>query len=211
MAKYRIGYVDESVDEFKKFERMLRDDFELVQYKVVKELPLPDLIDQIYDSKVDLLLIDFLMVDSGLVTFNGDDVAREYEKIMPRFPMIIFTNQEAQAFPDVDDPTMIYSKNQTNVPHFTAILTRSIQNYQNILKRHTDIINALIEKGEKEGLSAEEKHTLLSTQLDLKNFDKRSVEVPYQLLNEKTIDDISKTRKDAEEYLKSLIEKNNEG
>ena len=208
MTRYRIGYVDENQDEFKKFERALRDNFELVPYKIEKGLPLSELMDRIYQSGVDMLLIDFLMVDSGLVTFNGDDVAREYEKIKPRFPMLIFTNEEKQAFPQVDDPTMIYTKNQTDMTHFAAILTRSIENYQNQIQKHKDTLNNLLEKGEKQGLTAEERHTVLSTQLDLKNYDKRSVEVPFQLLDEKKLDDISKTRKEAEEYLKSLLDKN---
>lgn len=208
MTKYRIGYVDENPDEFKKFERALRNDFEMVQFKIEKELPLSELIDRIYQSGVDMLLIDFLMVDSGLVTFNGDEVAREYEKIKPRFPMIIFTNEENQAFPQVDDPKIIYNKSQSNMEHFVAILTRSIENYKNQIQKQKDTLNALLEKGDKQGLSADEKHIVLSTQLDLQNYDKRSVEVPFQLLNEKQLEDLSKTTKEAEEYLKSLIDKN---
>lgn len=62
------------------------------------------------------------------------------------------------------------------------------------------------------GLTVEEKHILIQNQIELINLDKRSNEVPFQLLDEKKLDNLSKTTKDAEEFLDSLLnQKKNDG
>ena len=207
--KYKIGYIDEDQAQFKKYERELREHFDVVGYNITQGLPLVDLIDQVYQSDIDLLMVDYLMVDKGILTYNGDEVARAYEEIKPRFPIIIFTNLETQAFPHVDNPNMIYDKGEVtkNTKHFVEKITKTIQFYKNFIGKRKNLIRELIGKGEKEGLSADEKHTLLEAQLELNNLDKRSNEVPLQLLDEKKVDTLSKTTKEAQEFLESLINK----
>lgn len=208
--KYRIGYIDENPKEVAKYHRDLRDYFDVVGYNIPQGLPLVDLIDQVYQSDIDLLMVDYLMVDKGILIYNGDEVARAYEEIKPRFPIIIFTNEENQAFPHVDNPNMIYDKGDVtkNTKHFVEKITKTIQLYKNFISKRKDLIKELIQKGEKDGLKADEKHTLLEAQLELNNLDKRSNEVPLQLLDEKKVDNLSKTTREAEEFLESLIKKN---
>jgi len=207
--KYKIGYIDEDQTQFKKYERDLREYFDVVGYDIKQGLPLDDLINQVYQSDIDLLMVDYFLVDKGILTYNGDVVARAYEEIKPRFPIIIFTNLETQAFPHVDNPNMIYDKGEVtkNTKHFVEKITKTIQFYKNFIGKRKDLIRELIGKGEKEGLSADEKHTLLEAQLELNNLDKRSNEVPLQLLDEKKVDNLSKTTKEAQEFLESLINK----
>ena len=147
------------------------------------------------------------MVNKGVLTYNGDEVARTYEEIKPRFPVVIFTNEETQAFPHVDNVNNIYDKAdvKNDVKHFAEKITKTIELYKNYVSKRKDLINQLIEKGGSEGLTAAEKHTLIQTQQELLSLDKRSTEVPMQLLDEKKIDSLSKTTKEAEEFLKSLI------
>ena len=208
--KYKIGYIDEDPRQVGKYERDLRDYFDVVGYDIPKGLPLEDLINQVYQSDIDLLMIDYLMVDKGVLTYNGDAVARAFEEIKPRFPVIIFTHEENQAFPDVDNPFNICDKAEVkdNIVKFVSKLTKLIEQYKGFISKRKTLINKLLDKGEKEGLSAEEKHELLEAQLELNNLDKRSTEVPLQLLTDKKLEDISKTTKEAEAFLESLIKKN---
>jgi len=207
--KYKVGYIDEDPSQFKKYERELREYFDVVGYDITRGLTLDALIDQVYKSDIDLLMVDYLMVNQGILTYNGDEVARAYAEIKPRFPVIIFTNEEAQAFPHVDDPNSIYDKAEVkdNLKHFSEKVIKTIQHYQNYVTKRKDIIGTLLEKGEKEGLSAEETHSLIEAQQELSMLDKRSNEVPLQLLEQKKIDDLSRTTKEAEEFLESLIKK----
>ena len=208
--KYRIGYIDEDQTQFKKYERDLREYFDVVGYDIKQGLPLDDLINQVYQSDIDLLMVDYLMVDKGILTYNGDVVARTYEEIKPKFPIIIFTNEENQAFPHVDNPFNICDKAEVKdeTQKFVTKLTKLIEQYKGFVSKRKDLINKLLDKGETEGLNSEEKHELLQAQSELNNLDKRSAEVPLQLLTDKKLEDISKTTKDAEAFLESLIKKN---
>lgn len=208
--KYKVGYIDEDLKQVERYERKLRDHFDIVGYNIESELPLAELIKQVYNSDIDLLLVDYLMVDKGVLTYNGDEVVRVFEEIKPRFPILIFTNEEGQAFPQVDNPNIIIEKSiiKDNLDRFIQIVEKNITVYKKYIQKRKTIINTLIEKGEKTGISANEKNSLLEAQLELKNLDKWSNEVPYQLLNEKKLEDLSKTRKEAEGYLELLIKNN---
>lgn len=208
--KYRIGYIDEDQNQFKKYERDLREYFDVIGYEINQGLSLDDLINQVYQSDIDLLMVDYLMVDKNILVYNGDEVARAYEEIKPRFPVIIFTNEENQAFPHVDNPFNICDKAEVkdDINKFASKLTKLIEQYKTFIAKRKDLINKHLDKAEKEGLNPEEKHELLEAQLELNNLDKRSTEVPLQLLTDKKLEDISKTTKEAEEFLESLIKKN---
>ncbi|GCC52890.1 hypothetical protein SanaruYs_31300 [Chryseotalea sanaruensis] len=207
--KYKIGYIDENSLEVAKYEKDLRAYFDVIGYDIKKGLPLLDLINQVYQSDIDLLMIDYLLVDKGVLTYNGDEVARTFEEIKPRFPMIIFTHEQSQALPHVDNPFIICDKAEVkdNAGKFASKLTKLIEQYKTYISKRKNLINELLDKGESEGLKADEKHELLDAQLELNNLDKRSTEVPLQLLTDKKLEDLSKTTKEAEAFLESLIKK----
>lgn len=207
--KYKIGYIDENSAQVVKYERDLRKHFEVIGFDIKQGLELNDLLKQVYDSDIDLLMVDYLMADNGMLTYNGDEVAREYEEIKPRFPVIIFTNEETQAFPHVDNPNIIYDKSlvKNDLNYFVEILNKNILSYKNYIEKRKNIINDLLLKGENEGLSSDEKHILLQTQTELINLDKWSNEVPFQLLDDNRLENLSKTTREAEEFLKSILKK----
>lgn len=210
--KYKIGYIDEDPTQVAKYERKLRDHFKVVTYNIQKGIEVNDLLMQVYNSDIDLLMIDYLMVDKGILTFNGDEVARQYEEIKPRFPVIIFTNEEAQAFPHVDNPNIIYDKSlvTSDLNRLVEILNKNIIAYKTYIEKRQDTIGNLLLKGESdEGLSPEEKHVLLQSQIELINLDKKSNEVPFQLLDEKKLENLSRTTKEAEKFLESLLKQKN--
>lgn len=206
MMRYKIGYIDEDPDQVLKYQRELRREFDVIGYDIPRGLSLEALLKQVYSSDIELLLIDYLMVDKGILTYNGDVVAREFEKIKPRFPILIFTNRQDDAFPAVDNPNIIYEKEEVkNLHHFSKILKKNIESYKKYVSEKKEILNELILKGQKSPLSAKEKHKLLETQLELKSLDKWSVEVPFQLLDLNKMEDLTKTTRDAEDFLNSLL------
>lgn len=204
---YKIGYVDEDPKQVSKFERKLRSSFSLIGYDIPKGLPRQELVEQIYNSDIDLLMVDYLMCDKGYLPYNGDEVVREFEKIKPRFPVIVFTHLESEAFPMVDNPNIIYDKGKAldDIEHFSKILLKNIEIYKNFISQRKNRIESLISKREAEGLSASEKEELFSNQLDLNNLDQKTKEVPTYLINDLKLDKLSDITKEAEELLKSLI------
>ena len=209
--RYKIGYVDEDPAQVARYKIKLSDHFDVIGYDIQKGMPLLELVKMVYTSDIDLLMVDFLMVERGILTYNGDEVVKLFEEIKPRFPIIIFTNYEGQAFSQVDNPNIIYDKSilKEDLGHFVEIIKKNIKIYKDYIQKRKDAINKLVEKAESERLSGSEKNALLENQLELKNLDKWSNEVPYQLLmDEKKFNDLSKTRKEAEAFLESLIKKN---
>jgi hypothetical protein len=203
---YKIGYVDEDLDQVKKFERKLRSSFSLIGYDIPKGLPLEELVEQIYNSDIDLLMVDYLMCDKGHLSYNGDEVVREFLKIKPQFPVIVFTHRESEAFPMVDNPNIIYDKGKAleDIGHFSKVLLKNIDINKRFISERKDRIQELIIKREKSGLSSFEKEELFTKQLDLNNLDQKIKEAPTYLINDLKLDKLSDATNEAEELLNLL-------
>lgn len=208
---YKIGYVDEDSAQVKIFTTALKEhNIEILGYDIHQGMSEDEILNLVYDSDIDLVMIDYYLKDKGVLTFNGDELERRFKEIKPRFPIIIFTSNENDAFDDVDDPNIIYNKDmvleESKIEKFVQTLSKNIDNYHNYINKRKELIRELLEKGKEEGLSASEKDLLLSAQIELGALDKKAKkEVPLQLLSIEKLDDISKVKKEAEEFLKSLI------
>lgn len=210
MQMYKIGYVDETDQEVKRITRKLESDFTVVSYDIPRGLSKDDLIDQIYKSDVDLLLVDYLLKDKGVLIYNGDEVVREYEKIKPRFPVIIFTNNENDAFPQVDNVNIIYNKdvlaNGDKLSWFIEVLKRNILYYQQFIATRKARIGRLIEARQQRELTPLEKEELFNLQLDLNKLDERNnQELPNHLLSDRNLDQLTEVTQDAEKLLQTLL------
>ena len=88
------------------------------------------------------------------------------------------------------------------------MLEKSILQYRNHIEKKKNLISELLQKGEKEGLDSSEQDSLISLQRELGDLDKtKKKEIPEKLISFEKLDDLSKTRKEAEAFLQSLIEK----
>ncbi len=211
--RYNIGYIDEDDNQVRIFTRALKDfSIDITGYNIHKGMTVKQILDQVYDSEIDLLMIDFYLKDKGVLTFNGDELARQFREVKSRFPMIIFTSNENDAFDDVDDPNIIYNKDMIledgKTERFAQTLIKNIENYSLFREKRKKVISTLLEKGEAEGLSATDKDLLITAQDELINLDKtKKHEIPKHLISENKLEELSKTKKDAEAFLQSLIEK----
>ena len=218
--KYRIGYVDEDINQVKKYQRRFKKlGFEVVGYDFEKEMTLQELMNQLYNSDIDLLMIDYKLDESNKVTFNGEAVANEIYENKPLFPHIIFTNKKDDAEPHVEDWKIIFDKDEIfneveedkeKVNHFITTLERSIEQYRKHIQKRKDEISNLLKKGKEHGLNPKEEDTLISLQRELRDLDKsQKKEIPEKLISFEKLEDLSQTRKEAEQFLLSLIAKNN--
>ncbi|RBQ02826.1 hypothetical protein [Pedobacter miscanthi] len=204
--KYKIGYVDEDPDQVLLYQMDLRDNFDVIGYNITKHMPISELIDQIYSSDIDMLMIDYFLVDNNVLLYNGDEVARKFREIKPQFPMIIFTNEQADAFPNVEIPNIIYDKVEANenLKHFEDILVKNIVDYKNLIGRNKVVLQNLINKGEEKGLNSEEKHRLIEAQLELYRLDKRTNEIPIHLYDITKFEKLEAAKTEALKYVESL-------
>lgn len=206
--KYKIGYVDEDPIQVKKYQRLLGNKFDVQGYEIPRGLSKKKLLDQIYNSEIDLLLVDYLMTERGQLTYNGDVIARDFEKMKPRFPILIFTSHADDAFPAVDNPNIMYEKaNASKMDHFAEILIKNIKVYRKFITEKKKNIDTLISKSRKKKLNAKETQDLFNEQIELQMLDKQSGEAPFQLLHPENINALSKTADKAEAFIKSLTKK----
>lgn len=217
-TKYKIGYIDEDPSQVKLYRRKLRDfGFDVIGYDFHKGMSLEELMNQVYNSDIDLLMIDFRLNETNIIPFNGDEIGRYMYENRPLFPHIIFTNKVDQAEPDVDDLKIIFDKeivfpgdngnDNLNTIHFVDMLKKSIEQYRMHINKRKEIISNLLEKEKREELSALEKNALLKAQRDLLSLDSvRVSEIPERLVSINNLDQITKARKDAEAYIRSILE-----
>jgi hypothetical protein len=216
--KYRIGYVDENEEQVKLYRRKLKEyDFEVVGYKFEIGMSPEMLMEQIFKSDIDLLMIDFKLNESNIVSFNGEVIENFIYDKKPLFPHIIFTNKVDQAEPFVEDWKIIFDKDdiflddeddKTGVERFVTMLKKSIEQYKNHINSKKKILSDLLEKSKIEELSAIDKNNILAVQEELNILDKtKPSEVPKQLLLNENIESINNLRMEAEEFLQSLIQK----
>lgn len=214
-AKYTIGYIDEDDTQVKTYRRKLKKHgFDVIGYEFEKGMTLKDLMKQVYLSDIDLLMIDYKLNDTNVVSFNGEEVEREIYETKPKFPHIVFTNKVDQAEPFIEDWKIIFDKevvfgDDERIERFVTILEKSIEQYRNYVFKKKQQIAALLEKESESGLNAREKDALLLAQEELYIMDKSKIrEVPKQIISFDKLEELSKTRKEAEFFLKMLIEKN---
>ncbi|MES2701889.1 MAG: hypothetical protein V4649_04575 [Bacteroidota bacterium] len=212
--KYKIGYIDEDKKQFNRIERKLRPFFDVAGYNVQDGPSIDKLLKEIYDSDIDLLMVDYLMKDSGIVAFNGDEVVRRYETIKPRFPAIIFTNEEDSAFPHVDNPNIIYDKKEIDqdLNHFARVIEKNIKFYVDFVQNKKNDLEQLLEKQSTSRLTPHEKNQLIETQIELNSLDTwKKPEAPFQLLAPESEEALVALRKEAEDLLQSIIKDTQNG
>lgn len=216
--QYRIGYIDEDVKQVKKYQRRFRDfKIEVIGYNFYKGMSLEELMSQVYESQIDLLMIDYKLRETNLVAFNGEAVESEFYDKKPLFPYIIFTNKVDQAEPFVEDWSRIFDKDEIfneeeedkeKIQHFITTLIKKIEQYRNHISRKKNEISSLLEKSKVKKLTQEEKHNILKLQKDLKVLDSSyQIEVPEYLLLQQNLSEIEDLKDDAEGFLRELIEK----
>lgn len=218
-TKYKIGYIDEDVQQVKKYQRRFRNyDIEIIGYDFYQGMSLEELMNQVYESDIALLMIDYKLRETNKVSFNGEAVESEFYDKRPLFPYIIFTNKVEQAEPFVEDWGRIFDKDEIfndegdegkeRIQRFITTLIKKIEQYRGHIKRKKDDISKLLEKGKFQKLTQIEKHSLLKLQKDLKGLDSSyKMEVPEYLLLPKNLSEIEDLKKEAEDFLKNLIEK----
>ncbi len=209
-----VGYIDEDINQVKIFTRALKEyGIYVIGYDIHRGMTVENILALVYNSDIDLLMIDFYLKDKGILTFNGDELARRFEEVKPRFPMIIFTSNENDAFDEVDDPNIIYNKDMVlengKVERFSQTLFKNVENYSSYIQKRKSQIAELLSKEEKEGLDYSEQNSLITLQRELGDLDKtENKEIPEKLISFEKLDNLSKTRKEAEEFLQSLIDRN---
>ena len=170
---YIVGYLDEEEQWRLTARNGLLPDFKVVVLDLVKT---PDQIwDVVREKKLDALIVDFRLFESGEVTYNGNDIIQEVQRHNLHFPLFIMTSYENDAFSQCEDVLIIRDKNmfqnEGELARFKQTLKSHIDSYY---KKEEACRKRLLELNELETLTQplkEEKYKieLYLSELDLDN------------------------------------------
>lgn len=171
--KYRVGYVEDDPFELRRFQQFADNDFEVIAYDLNENTSLESLFRKVIESGVSALVIDYDLKDKEFVRFNGEEVVDKINEELHNFPVIILTAYEDDALDAVEDPNIVYDKERMRDEKQTLLkrIRIKIENYHKKLEESEAELLKLIEKNDKEGLSAWEEDRMI----ELDNFLEKSV------------------------------------
>lgn len=105
---YIVGYLDEEEQWRLTARNGLMPDFKVAVLDLVQE---PDQIwPVIIEKKLNALIVDFRLFESGEVTYTGNDIIKAVQRHNLHFPLFIMTSYENDAFSQCEDVLIIRDK-----------------------------------------------------------------------------------------------------
>ena len=166
---YKIGYVDEDEGQRSSFYHYLKYDFEVVLFEITQETKVELLVDEIFNSRLDILVLDFLLDETGLVDFNADQLVDPIQERNLYYPLVVLTSHEPDAFDNLANANLVNGKEEmlgSKVEIFKQKLNKIASTYQNKISETEAELTKLEQKRTKEGLEPDEE----SIYVDLNHF-----------------------------------------
>jgi hypothetical protein len=173
---YRIGYIDEDKGWKNTFRQSLKDDFEIILFDIKEGSTVETLVAEIFDAKVDMLVLDFRLDETGLVEFNADALVDKILETNLYFPLIILTSHEIDALNHLSNANLVNGKDMLEgdnpkVDILKQKIIKLVVDYNTRVTESTEKLKQLEDKRVKEGLQPGEEDTYL----ELNNFfDKKA-------------------------------------
>ena len=169
-TNYTVGYLDEEEDWQIIIRDRLKNDFKILI------LDLPSNPEQIWDivleKKIDALIVDFCLFESGSVSYSGNDIINAIQRHNIHFPLFIMTSYEHNAFSQCEDVLIIRDKgmfqNEESLKRFKLTLKRHLDNYyqkENLFRQR------LLELNKKNMLNKQEDEEKFKIELYLAELD----------------------------------------
>jgi DNA-binding NarL/FixJ family response regulator len=161
--RYKVGYLDEDEIWMALVRKKLSSDFDI--YLIDIPITLEGIWDYIQNKKLDALVVDFQLFDSGKVAFDGNDVVQAITAHNQHFPIIVLTAHENRALDELDNVLIIKGKRMINdsneLPNFIKMLNALIKSYKTKL---ADSQQTVLELQKKDVLNEHEESILFNAQ-----------------------------------------------
>lgn len=169
-TNYIVGYLDEEEDWQIIISNRLNDEFKVLV------LDLPSKPEQIWDivleKKIDALIVDFCLFESGLVSYTGNDIINAIQRHNIHFPLFIMTSYEHNAFSQCEDVLIIRDKgifqNPESIKQFKLTLKRRLDAYY---KKEDSFRQRLLELNKKKTLNPQDQEEKFKIELYLSELD----------------------------------------
>jgi hypothetical protein len=165
MRKYTIGYVDESDEDVRLFQRFADEDFEIKEFTPIPNLE--ELVSDILGSNIDALIVDYdLKEESPEIGYYGEAIIEKILSIKDGFPVFIFTShdEEGEVTEQSSDVDIVIDKEDMSNNNKTKLLRRirqKIDNYYKQIKNKEKRLFELLKKKNEDTLTDEEEDELI--------------------------------------------------
>lgn len=124
---YKIGYIDEEEPQRNSFYQFLKDDFEIKLFEIIEDTEPENLVQHVFNSALDILVLDFRLDESGLVNFNADCIIELIQERNLYYPLVVLTSHELDALDHIKNANLINGK--------TEMLGEKVDVFKQKLKR----------------------------------------------------------------------------
>lgn len=209
--KFKVGYVDEDAGWQNTFRQYLKEDFEIVQFPIKEHVTIEELLGKIEKSKLDLIVIDYELVTTGYVDFNGDDLAEMILAKYKHFPVLILTSHEDEALDGISYPNIVNGKDmlEDEAPKVQVIIKKInslIELYNQKIYDSKSIIKELADKRNEQSLTPEEDEMLVKQYIFLDEINPEESFIPEHMIYPQgltSLDELVQNTRDILEELKS--------
>lgn len=159
MKKYKVGYVDENEGQQLLFYHAFSSDFEVKTFEIPENLDPDELVEDIFQAKLDVLVLDFTLNDSGLVDFNSDTLIDKILSQNLHYPLVILTSNEIDALHHIDNANLVNGKDEmlNDKKHiFKEKLIKIASTYESDVAEALETLGVLEAKRKTEGLDPDE-------------------------------------------------------
>lgn len=157
---FKVGYIDEEEPQRNSFYQFLKDDFEIKLFDIEEDTEAENLVNDIFNSALDILVLDFRLDENGLVNFNADSLIELIQERNLYYPLVILTSHELDALDHIKNANLINGKAEMlgeKVEVFKQKLRKIAGDYKIELTNNEEELSLLEKKRESAGLdSAEE-------------------------------------------------------
>ncbi len=106
----RIGYIDEDEGQKNTFFHQFKEEFKVELFDLTEDTTEENLIDEVFKSALDVLVLDFRLDENGLVDFNADTIVEGIQAINLFYPMVVLTSYEVDALDHLENAHLVNGK-----------------------------------------------------------------------------------------------------
>ncbi len=207
--KIKLGYLDEDYSNRVLFYDSFNGPFDVVMFDKFEKIgTLDDLMAEIENSKIDVLAVDYKMAESGVVTYNGNEVVNMLYERKRYFPVFMITSHITTAVNNMNDVFLINDKNSIykseNLPNAIQKIEGAVLAYRRRLKGIEARCQYLENKQmSEEGLNQDEENELLRLHVEQSAIDPKASPLNPDMLQTQPIKELQELVKNTRELLKS--------
>lgn len=208
--KIKLGYLDEDYTNRGLFYNNFKDYFEVFMFDMFDDIrTLEELMEKIEESGIDVLAVDYKMAESGVVTYNGNEVVDMLYERKRYFPVFMITSHITRAMNNMNDVFLINDKDSIYKPEMLPGIVQKIKgavaSYRRRIAEIDERCRCLESKqNSDEGLTPSEEKELLSLHVEQNAIDPKGNPLSPDKLQTQSLKELQELVKNSRELLESL-------